>query len=247
MNIKAYTFSLFLIIVGFNMNLNAQIKLGNLLDKAEKVLNGENPISKDEIGAGLKQALDKGVDEAVKKLSAEDGYLASAYKIEVPEEAEKVISKLKLVPGFENIEQELSVKMNKAAELAAKRATPIFVNAIQSITFEDALDILNGENDAATQYLNNSSRKALYSEFMPVIVSALDEVNARTYWRSAVNAYNKIPFVKKVNPELDDHVNASALDGLFALIAVKEEGIRNNLDERSTDLLKKVFAKQDKN
>lgn len=245
MNTKTIALSLFLAFLGFSASLSAQIKLGKLLDKAENVLNGENPISKDEIGAGLKQALDKGVDEAVMKLSAEDGYIASAYKIEVPQEAQKVISKLKLLPGFENIEEELSIKMNKAAELAAKKATPIFASAIRSITFEDAMNILNGENDAATQYLNKSSRSALYSEFMPVIASALDEVNARSYWRSAVNAYNKIPFVKKVNPELDDHVNSKALDGLFALIAVKEDGIRNNIDQRSTDLLKKVFAKQD--
>ncbi|WP_235297677.1 DUF4197 domain-containing protein [Portibacter marinus] len=235
---------LLLAILTFTIS-NAQINLGGLIDKGKKVLEGENPLSKDEIAAGLKQALDKGIDEAVTRLSAEDGYLASTYKIEVPEEAQKVISKLKLVPGFENVEQELILRMNRAAEVAAKKATPIFVDAVRSISFDDAMNILKGEDDAATDYLSAKSRKKLYDEFMPVIVSALDEVNARSYWKSATDAYNKLPFVKKVNPELDDHVNTKALDGLFGLIAVKEKGIRNNIDQRSTDLLRKVFAQQD--
>lgn len=239
----------FLLIIGlsFAQNSFSQIKLGKILDKAEKVINGEAIVSNDDVAAGLKQALDKGVDEAVQKLSSEDGYLKSEYKIEVSDEAKNVISKLKLVPGFENIEAELTSKMNKAAELAAKKATPIFIDAITSMSFDDALNILTGEDHAATEYLKRKSKSDLYVAFMPVIVEALDEVNARAYWRSAVKAYNRIPFVKKLNPELDDHVNSKALDGLFALIALKEEGIRNDVDQRSTDLLKKVFAKQDAN
>jgi len=142
------------------------------------------------------------------------------------------------------VEKELILKMNKAAELAARKASPIFVSAVKSITFDDAMKILKGEDDAATMYLEGKSKKDLYAAFMPVIVSALDEVNARTYWKTAVAAYNKIPFVKKVNPELDDHVNNKALDGMFGFIAVKEAGIRNDIDQRSTDLLRKVFGEQ---
>ena len=81
---------------------------------------------------------------------------------------------------------------------------------------------------------------------MPVIQSALDEVNARSYWKSVITAYNNIPFVKKANPELDDHVNQKALDGLFSLIQVKEAKIRSDQSQRTTDLLKKVFGQQDK-
>ena len=102
-----------------------------------------------------------------------------------------------------------------------------------------------GKNDAATRYLETETRPALYSSFLPVIQSALDEVNAREYWRSVINAYNGIPFVKKANPELDDYVNNKALDGLFALIQVKEEKIRTDQSQRTTDLLKKVFGQQD--
>lgn len=234
---------LLVLIAALTINFsNAQINLGKLVDKGKKMLEGENPLSKDEVANGLKQALDKGIEEAVSKLSAEDGYLASVYKVEVPEEAQKVIAKLKYVPGFENVEKELILKMNRAAELAAKKATPIFVSAVKSITFDDAMTILKGEDDAATMYLKGKSQKELYDAFLPVIASALDEVNARAFWKTAVDAYNKLPFVKKVNPELDDHVNNKALDGMFGLIAVKEEGIRNDIDQRSTDLLRKVFG-----
>lgn len=220
--------------------------LNKLKKKAKEVVNtGNLSLSNDDIGAGLKEALDAGVGEAVSTLSAKDGYLASAYKIEVPKEAQKVISKVKLVPGFENVERDLVLKMNEAAELAAKKATPIFKDAITSITFDDAMNILTGKDDAATRYLEGRSYQALYDEFLPVIQSALDQVNAREYWTGVVKQYNKIPFVKKVNPELDDHVNNKALVGLFGLIEVKEEGIRNNVDQRSTELLRKVFAKQD--
>ncbi|MDQ3016680.1 MAG: DUF4197 domain-containing protein, partial [Bacteroidota bacterium] len=160
--------------------------------------------------------------------------------------ARYIISKVKMVPGFQDVEQQLLDKMNKAAELAAKKATPIFVDAITDMSFRDAMNILLGEKDAATRYLETETRTPLYTAFLPVIQSALDEVNARTYWKSVITAYNNIPFVKKANPALDDHVSQKALDGLFSLIQVKEGKIRGDQSERKTDLLQKVFAKQDK-
>ena len=198
------------------------------------------------IGLGIKEALEVGVNEAVENLAKDNGYFESPYKILLPEEALQVTSKLSKVPGFQNIEKDLIKKMNEAAELAAKKAGPIFLNSIKQMTFTDAMNILSGKKDAATRYLEKTSRDALYAEFMPVIQSALDEVNARSLWKSAVTAYNGIPFVKKQNPELDDHVNGKALDGMFSLIEVKEEGIRGDVSQRTSPLLKEVFAKQDK-
>lgn len=216
-------------------------QFGGILKKAKEVVSGESSLTQDEAGLGLKEALNIGVQSAVDQLSEEKGYLDSPYKILLPEEAQKVVSKLKVVPGFDNIERDLVLKMNEAAELSAKKATPIFVDAIKEITFEDALNILKGEDDAATRYLEQKSREKLYTAFLPVIQDALDEVGARVIWNKAVTAYNQIPFVSKTNPELDDHVNDKALDGLFGLIEVKEGGIRNNVDQRTSDLLKKVF------
>ena len=79
-----------------------------------------------------------------------------------------------------------------------------------------------------------------------MIQASLDEVNARSYWKDAVKAYNKIPFTKDLNPELDDHVNNKALDGMFELVEVKETGIRNDAGLRTSPLLKEVFGKQDR-
>jgi len=219
-------------------------QFGKLLDKAKSAIN------KDEagldIGSGLKEALHVGVDDAVSSLSQVNGYLDSPFKVLIPEDAQKIVSKVSKIPGFTNVETDLINKMNEAAELAAKKAGPIFFDAIKQMTIKDASNILMGEEDAATTYLEGTSRNTLYQEFMPVIQNALDEVNARSLWTKTVAAYNKIPFQKKLNPDLDDHVNNKALDGMFGMVKEKEEGIRNNAGLRTSPLLKEVFAKQDK-
>ena len=218
-------------------------QLGNLLKKAENaVLGGSDDLN---IGSGLKEALEVGVNDAVASLSADKGYFDSAYKVLIPQEARSVTSRVSKIPGFENLENDLVKKMNEAAELAAKTAGPIFLDAIKQMSFNDAMSILTGEHNSATTYLENNSRNKLYDEFMPVIQEALDEVNARSLWESAVNAYNKVPFIKKLNPQLDDHVNHKALDGMFSLIELKEQGIREDVNLRTTPLLKEVFAQQD--
>ena len=223
----------------------AQAQLDGLMKKAEKAIKGGD-LTQDEVGNGLKEALNAGIGEAVDFLSAKDGYFKSPYKILVPEEAQTVVSKLKSVPGFTNIEADLTERMNRAAEDAATKAKPIFVSAIKKLTFKDAMNILTGNQDAATRYLESTTYQALYSEFKPVIQASLDKVNAREYWKSAVTAYNKIPLVTKTNPELDDHVTKTALVGMFSLVEKKEKGIRTDVGQRNSDLLKKVFAKQDK-
>ncbi|MCB0664374.1 MAG: DUF4197 domain-containing protein [Saprospiraceae bacterium] len=219
-------------------------KLGDLMKKAKKVINGEG-LSDEEMGMGLKEALNIGTGEAVDFLSAEDGFYKSVYKIALPEEAQQIVSKISTLPGFGDFESKLVERMNRAAELAASKAKPIFLSAIKGLTFKDVTNILMGEKDAATRYLESTTQEQLYAEFQPVIASALDEVNARSLWKDAVTAYNKIPFVKKTNPELDDHVTNRSLFGLFSLIEKKEEGIRSDVGQRSSELLKKVFAKQD--
>lgn len=219
--------------------------LDKLKEKAETVIGGETPLSQEEIGAGLKEALNAGVGEAVSFLSAEDGYLGSSYKILVPDEAQQVVSRLKNVPGFGDVEQQLEEKMNRAAELAVEKAKPIFVDAIKGLTFQDAMSLLMGEKDATTRYLERTTSQSLTDAFLPIIQQSLDEVNAREYWRTAVNAYNKIPFAKKTNPELDQHVTQKALLGLFGLVEVKERDIRDKPALRNTEILQKVFARQD--
>lgn len=227
-----------LILLCFSMvQSNAQFK--DILQKAKTTVQGTG---QNEYASGLKEALEVGVGDAVKKLAAENGYFNSPYKILIPEDAKPVIAKVKMIPGFQDVESKLIQQMNKAAELAAEKATPIFVDAIRKMTIQDAMSIVKGNDNAATVYLEKTSRQALYDAFLPVVQQALDEINARTYWNSVVSAYNNLPFVKKLNPNLDDHVTQKGLDGLFSLIAVKEKGIRTDVNQRTSDLLKKVFG-----
>lgn len=205
----------------------------------------EQGLTQEQIGQGLKQALEIGITKGAAQLSQEDGYFKSPYKILLPQEARNVTDKLKNIPGFTQVEDIILEKINRGAEDAAKKATPIFVVAIKQMTFNDATNILMGENNAATQYLNQATYDKLYAEFSPVIIASLDKFNARQYWSDAVNKFNKIPFVDKVNPSLDDYVTQQALVGLFSMVEKKELDIRENVAARTTDLLKKVFAKQD--
>ncbi len=207
---------------------------------------GAGALTSGEVGSGLKEALNVGISKGADVLSATDGYFKSPYKILLPPEARKVADKLKNVPGFKNFEETILEKINRGAEDAAKKAKPIFVSAITQMTFADAMNILMGEKNAATVYLERTTSDKLYQEFNPVIVESLDKFDARDYWSKAVTTYNKIPFVEKANPDLDDYVTKEALNGLFGMVAKEELNIRTNLAARTSDLLRRVFAKQDK-
>jgi len=232
------------LLVSFTLSIQAQ-GLKGLLGKAKGAL-ASTGLSQDEAGGGIKEALNIGLKEAVGFLSKKDGYYASPYKILLPKEAQSVVNKLSRVPGFKNAEEKVIKNLNEAAEDAAKSATPIFVSAIKEMTFKDALNILMGDKNSATVYLEKATYDKLYAEFKPIIIASLDKVKARDYWRSAVKAHNKVPFVKKANPELDDYVANKALEGMFKLVEKKEGDIRGDKSLRTSPLLKKVFAKQDK-
>jgi len=214
----------------------------------QKVIDtvGDAPLNNLDISKGLKEALELGVGNSVNFLSAEDGYFRSAYKILLPDEVNGVIDKLSIIPGFKNLENEMVMKINRAAEDAAKKAGPIFVNAIKGITFDDATNILMGNRDAATQYLHTKTYNSLYGEFKPVLDGSLNKVGALDLWTNAITKYNSLPFVKQINPDLSDHINSKALVGLFDLIEKKEDGIRTDVSQRTSSLLQKVFAKQDR-
>ena len=213
-----------------------QQALGTVLD---------SPLTSSEAGAGLKEALNIGISKGSDQLSQLDGYFKSPYKILLPAEARKITDKLKNVPGFSSVENTILEKINRGAEDAAKKAKPIFVSAIRGMTFTDAMDILFGSKDAATRYLERTTSDQLYQEFNPIIVESLDKFSARKYWSDAVTTYNKIPFIEKANPNLDEYVTKEALKGLFAMVQNEELNIRQNIGARTSDLLKKVFAKQD--
>lgn len=213
-------------------------------DTLNSVLNGG--LSTADIAAGLKEALSKGSEKGATELSREGGYFDDlAYRILLPEEARKITQRLQGIPGFSDLETLVVRKINQGAEDAAKEAAPIFLNAIKQMTIQDALGILQGENNAATEYLKRVTFDQLYQKFNPVIVSSLDKFDARKVWADASTTYNKIPFIDPVDTDLDDYVTRQALDGLFSKVAIEEENIRTNINARTSELLRRVFAQQD--
>ena len=202
-------------------------------------------VSELDIANGLRQALDLGIDKQVSKLTQKDGfYKNELVKILLPEELQKVDKALRDI-GLDNLADEGIKALNRAAEDAVSEATPIFVNAVKGITFNDAKNILLGNDTAATDYLESRTKTELYNKFNPVIKNSFDKVGADQIWANLITKYNTIPFTNNVNPDLTDYVTNEALKGVYTMIAVEEGEIRNKVSSRGTELLKKVFALQD--
>ena len=202
-------------------------------------------LSNADIGAGLREALDLGIEKQVSKLTQKDGFLGNQLvKILLPEELKKVDKGLRDI-GLSKLADEGLKVLNRAAEDAVGEATPIFVNAVKGITFNDAKNILLGNDNAATTYLQTGTKTALYAKFNPVIKNSFAKVGADKVWSNIITKYNSIPFVNKVNPDLTDYTTNEALKGVYTMIAVEEKEIRNKVGSRTTSLLQKVFALQD--
>lgn len=207
---------------------------------------GTGILSQTEIGNGLKEALNNGITKQVSKLTATDGFFKNeAVKILLPEELQTVDKKLRQI-GMSKLADEGLKVINRAAEDAVKEATPIFVDAVKQMSFTDAKNILLGNESSATTYLQNTTTTSLQAKFTPVIENSFSKVGADKVWSEIITKYNTIPFVKKVNPDLTAYTTTKAMEGVFKMIAVEEKDIRTNLTSRSSDLLKKVFALQDK-
>jgi|SRR5690606_24905855 len=221
--------------------LNSCAELQNVVDS----LPQGGILSNTEIAAGLRQALDFGIDKQVAKLTQTDGfYRNELVKILLPAELQKVDKGLRDI-GLGSLADEGIKALNRAAEDAVQEATPIFVNAVKDITFTDAKNILLGADNAATQYLTGKTQTALYDKFHPVINNSFAKVGADQIWTNLITKYNSIPFTTDVNPDLTDYVTAEALKGVYTMIAVEEKEIRTKATSRTTDLLRKVFSLQD--
>lgn len=233
-----------LLVISLNLFVTkSQSQIRNPLKKAASLLKkGGNSLSEDEVISGLKAALEKGISKGSDLASAEDGYFKNTkIKIPFPPEVKNVETKLRQIGMSKQVDRFI-LSLNRGAEKAAKESKPIFVTAIKSMTVKDAWGILRGEDDAATQYLNKTTSPQLKGKFQPIIKKSLDEVNATKYYADLINAYNKIPFVKKVNPSLDEYATDKAIYGLFVLIAEEEAKIRKDPLARTSEILKKVFG-----
>ncbi len=244
MKIKTAILSIFLFSA---LSSFAQIRLPQVLREAANAIKPGGP-SQTEIGDALKEALEIGVSAGTDRLSLQNGFLGnSAIKLLFPPEARKVEKALRGI-GMNKACDDFILSLNRAAELAAKEAKPIFISAIKEMSIQDASNILlSDQKNSATTYFQRVTSKALEAKFDPVIQSSLDKTQATKYWTDLSTAYNQIPLAGKVNTDLSTFATQKAMEGLFLEIAQEELKMRENSGLRSSPLLKKVFGFADKN
>ena len=216
------------------------------------------PLTNTEIVAGLKEALTVGTDSTVAHLSSIDGYLKDqAIKILLPPEAKNITDHISKLPGGAKLVDDVIVRINRAAEDAAKGAKPIFVNSVKEMTFTDALQILKGPDNAATQYFKQKTSAQLGELYRPKIRESLNKnlvagISTQQSWNEltvqwnklAGSAIGKIGGLKTVDVKLEDYILQQALNGMFLKIEEREKDIRTNTNARVTGLLKRVFGNQ---
>jgi hypothetical protein len=200
-------------------------------------------LSNDKIISGLKDALTIATKAAAGKVSVLDGYYKNTLiKIPYPTEVKQAMDMAKKIPGGEKYVDEFVKSLNRAAEEAAKEAAPVFLDAVKQMTINDGLTILQGSSNEATMFLKAKTEASLKTKYKPIVKKALDKVQATKHWTKVAGYYNKIPFVTKLNPNLDDYTTQKALDGLFLMIGKEEEKIRKDPGARVTDTLRDVFG-----
>lgn len=214
----------------------------SILQKAKNTISGNTQPTEAEAGGGIKEALNKGISSAVSHLNKPDAFFKSEiYKVLFPPEAQKMEKTLRDI-GMGKMADDAIEAINRGAEDAVGFAAPIFVDAIKQMTITDALKLVRGGKNSITEYFRSKTSAKLKEAFIPVINSSLEKTNATKYYGDAVTRYNKVPFVKKMNPDLADHVADKTLFALFDRIGVEEANIRNNPAARTSELLKKVFG-----
>ena len=232
-------------LLSFLLTACATAQINKVLNEVNKVVGSQqSQLTEAEVGEGLKEALIKGISTGSDLVSKMDGYFKNLeIKIPFPPEVKKVEDKFRQI-GLGSEIDKFVLTLNRGAEDAAKEAKPIFIAAIKSMTIQDAWAILKGNENAATDYLRRTTSAQLKEKFSPVIQNSLEKVNATKYYGNIVTRYNKIPFVEKVNPDLNGYATDRAIDGLFVMIAKEEKNIRKDPLARTTELLKKVFGAQ---
>ena len=221
------------------------VSYAGFFDDILKGISGGSKGETDEgtIVSGLKEALSIGTENAIKNVSQVDGYFSNEIiKILMPEKIQNVADVLAKV-GYQKQVDDFVLSMNQAAEKAAPEATGFFVDAIKEMSFEDAGNILNGGDTAATDYFKEKTSNKIYDAFKPVISSSMDQVGVTRSYKDMIGNYESIPFVKKESLDLDHYVTNKALEGLFYMVGQEEMKIRTDPAARVTDLLKSVFGK----
>ncbi len=234
-------FFLFVLPVFFLLS-TPQCSSGGFLDDLIKQTTKPQENQEDTFIAGLKEALDIGTKNAVSSVSREDGYFGNVdIKIPVPEKLEDVENLLRKV-GMGDRVDEFILTMNRAAEQAAPQAVDIFVGAIRDMTVVDAYGIVKGDETAATSYFQEKTTDNLYGLFRPVVTDSMARVGVVRSYKGMMERYNSLPFVKKIDLDIEDYVTSEALSGLFFMVGEEEKKIRKDPAARVTKLLQEVFG-----
>ncbi len=219
-----------------------------LLNEVSKVVqtpvatNASNPLSNDEVIAGLKEALSIGIKNSVNLTSATDGFLKNTeIMLPFPPDAIKVKEKA-IALGLSGQVEKFEITLNRAAEEATKEAIPIFIDAIKNMTVQDGFAILKGGNGSASQFLKNQTSAKLISAFAPKVKEATSKVKLTEYWNPIITKYNALTLGNKIDPDLDAYITQKAIDGLFIMVAKEEDKIRLDPAARVSDILIKVFG-----
>ena len=219
------------------------------------------PLTEEEVARGLKEALTIGARNSAERLAAENGYYGdAAIKILLPEEAGVIIDNISRIPGGEQLVEDVILRINRAAEDAAKEVAPKFAGSISSMTIADAFNILRGADNAATTYLKATTSEALVSLYKPKITASTEKkivanVSTKDSWLALTGKWNsfantipgKLAGFKAVNIDLDDYLTRKALDGMFSKVEKEELKIRKEVAARTTPLLQRVFGSLDVN
>ena len=177
--------------------------------------------------SGLKEALRIATERAVKSTSQTNGFLNN--------------KKIRIGMGAQV--DELEVSMNRAAEKAAGEATPVFLDAITQMSFQDAGRIVGGGDTAATDYFEKTTSQPLRTRFRPIVEQAMQNVGLAKQYEQLVGRYKSVPFTSTPKLDLTSYVTDKALSGLFTVVGEEEKKIRTNPAARATDLLKQVFGR----
>ncbi len=210
------------------------------MGKKPKVLDAL--LDEQTVAAGLREALRVATDRTVVSTSKLDGFLGNALiRIVMPEQFEVAAKTLRAV-GFGKQVDELEIGMNRAAERAAGEATEVFLNAITQMTLEDAFSILNGGDNAVTNYFRSRTEESLHERFKPIVTEKMSEIGLYKVYNGLTDYYNKLPLVTTPALDLDEYVTQHALKGLFTVLGQEEKRIRTDPLARTTDLLRRVFG-----
>lgn len=242
------------VIAGMILLLSACSQLLNVMQTA-----GPVPLTEADVIAGLKEALTTGARNSAARLAAENGYYGdAAVKILLPPEARTIVDNISKLPGGEKLVEDVVLRINRAAEDAAKEVAPIFVNSITGMTIADAWGILKGPDNAATTYLRNTTSTELYNLYKPKIRASTEkkiigDVSTKDSWNTLTTRWNtlansvagKVAGLKPVNTDLDDYLTNMALGGMFSKVEAEELKIRKDVSARVTPLLRRVFGSLD--